>query len=178
MSLVIDEQQKSKPSAVIPVGRILLVEDNPAEQRLALEAFKISLPHVEVYVVSDVEEAVSYLRGLGRFYDSPLPHLILLDLNLPKKDGRQVLSEIKGDPLLRQIPIVVLTSSQSDLDIQACYSLHANSFVTKPLDLESFFAVIRDIERFWFGDSQLPKVEKLNGELRQRQTSFRQGLLC
>lgn len=136
--------------------KILLVEDNPGDVRLTLEALKdASLPS-EVDVVTDGEEALSYLRQEGDHAGIELPDLILLDLNLPRKDGREVLEEIKDDPSLKKIPVVVLTTSEAESDIVKVYELHANCYITKPVDLDRFMNVIKTIEEFWFGIVNLP----------------------
>ncbi|PKU22901.1 response regulator [Telmatospirillum siberiense] len=124
---------------------ILLVEDNPGDARLATEAWKEGGVPGRLHIVADGDEAIRYLRRpeAGR------PDLLLLDLNLPCKDGREVLAEIKGDPELRRIPVVVLTTSQADPDVIRSYDLHANCFVAKPVDLDSFIAVIKSIAEFW-----------------------------
>lgn len=124
---------------------ILLVEDNPGDARLAEEAWKEGGVPGRLHVVADGDEAIRYLRHPG----TNRPDLLLLDLNLPRKDGREVLAEIKGDPTLRRIPVVVLTTSQSDPDILRSYDLHANCFVAKPVDLDSFIAVVKSIAEFW-----------------------------
>ena len=108
-------------------------------------------------VVTDGEQALAFLRREGKFADAILPDLILLDLNLPRKDGREVLAEIKGDPLLRLIPVVVLTTSQAEADILRTYQLHANCYVTKPVDLGQFMEVVRSIEEFWVIIVRLPR---------------------
>jgi len=138
---------------------ILLVEDNPGDVRLTQEVFRDGRIHNRLNVVGDGVEALAYLRREGRFAESPPQDLILLDLNLPKKSGREVLAEIKADPVLRQIPVVVLTTSAAELDILEAYSLHANCYITKPVDLEQFERVIRSIEDFWLALVKLPRRE-------------------
>ena len=140
-------------------NRILLVEDNPAERRLAMEAFRANFSRATVYAVEDGVEALSFLRGTGKYEGSPLPNLIILDLNLPRMNGRDVIAALKDDAVLRQIPIVVLTSSHAGEDVRACYALHANCYITKPLDLDTFFNVVHDIEKLWLADAQLPNLE-------------------
>ncbi|MCC7499678.1 MAG: response regulator [Bryobacterales bacterium] len=135
---------------------ILLVEDNPGDVRLTQEALKEAKVSNRMNVVVDGEEALQYVRRQGRFHDAVRPDLILLDLNLPKKDGREVLTEIKSDPQLRSIPIVVLTTSNAELDIMRAYDLHANCYITKPVDLDQFLHVVREIESFWLTLVMLP----------------------
>ena len=142
-----------------PNGRpidILLVEDNAGDARLTVEALKEFKVSNQVSVVRDGVEALAFLRGLGAFAGAPRPDIILLDLNLPRKDGREVLAEIKDDPDLRRIPVVVLTTSQAEQDIVRAYNLHANCFITKPADLEQFLVVVRSIEDFWLTIVKLP----------------------
>jgi len=135
---------------------ILLVEDNPADLRLTQEAMRGSKLLNKLHVVSDGEEALSYLRRQGKYADAPRPDLILLDLNLPKKDGREVLAEIKLDPELKVIPVVVLTTSEAVTDILKSYNLHANCYITKPVAFEQFKKVVNSIESFWFSIVKLP----------------------
>jgi chemotaxis family two-component system response regulator Rcp1 len=135
---------------------ILLVEDNPGDARLAVEALKDSETPNNLHTVGDGEEAMAYLRREGRYADAPLPSLILLDLNLPKKDGREVLAEIKGDPDLRHIPVVIMTISNSEEDIVNTYNLHANCYITKPIDLEDFMNVFKSLADFWLRVVRLP----------------------
>jgi CheY-like chemotaxis protein len=135
---------------------ILLVEDNPGDVRLAVEALKEGKVHNNLHVVGDGVEAMMFLRREGKFALSPRPDLILLDLNLPKKDGREVLAEIKADEKLRRIPVVVLTTSKAEQDILRTYDLHANCYITKPVDLEQFIAVVRSVEDFWLTVVKLP----------------------
>ena len=135
---------------------ILLVEDNEGDARLALEALKEGKVRNNLHHVKDGVEAIAFLNQQGEYADVPLPDLILLDLNLPRKDGREVLAEIKEDPNLRHIPVVVLTTSQAEQDLVETYDLHANAFVTKPLDLERFIEVVQAIEQFWFTIVKLP----------------------
>lgn len=135
---------------------ILLVEDNPGDARLAQEALKEGRMTSRLKVVVDGVEAMSYLRREAGYADVPRPNLVLLDLNLPRKDGRQVLAEMKADPELRRIPVVVLTTSQAGQDILRSYDLHANCYITKPVDLDRFIAVIRSIEEYWCSVVTLP----------------------
>jgi chemotaxis family two-component system response regulator Rcp1 len=136
---------------------ILLVEDSPADVDLTREALEDTKVHNNLSIVSDGVEALTFLRREGEYADAPHPDLILLDLNLPKKDGREVLAEIKADPRLRRIPVVVLTTSEADQDILRSYDLHANCYVTKPVDLDAFVEVVRSIEDFWLAIVKLPR---------------------
>jgi len=136
---------------------ILLVEDSPSDQLLAREALAEAKVANRLHVVSDGIEAMSFLLRQGRHLTAPRPDLILLDLNLPRKDGREVLSEIKSSEELRRIPVVVLTTSESDQDVRRAYALHANCYVSKPVDFEAFKRVIHSIEEFWFRTVRLPE---------------------
>lgn len=142
----------------VPI-EILLVEDNPGDVRLTLEVFKDGRFNNKLNVVSDGVQALAYLRRESPYEDAAPQDLILLDLNLPKKSGREVLAEIKGDSLLRKIPVVVLTTSAAEMDILDAYDLHANCYITKPVDLEQFERVIRSIEDFWLALVKLPHKE-------------------
>ena len=135
---------------------ILLVEDNPGDVRLMVEAFKDGKVLNNLNVAADGVAALAFLRREGRYANAPRPDLILLDLNLPKKDGREVLAEIKAAPNLRRIPIVVLTTSQAEQDILKSYDLNANCYIAKPVDLDRFFAIIKSIEDFWLTIVKLP----------------------
>jgi len=135
---------------------ILLVEDNPGDARLTREALTGSKVRNHLHHAKDGEEAMAFLRREGRFGDAPMPDLILLDLNLPRRDGREVLEDIKSDRALKHIPVVILTSSQADEDIIRSYRLHANCFITKPVDLEQLTKVVQGIEQFWFTLVRLP----------------------
>lgn len=135
---------------------VLLVEDNPGDVRLTQEAFSESKRQIALDVVNDGIEAVSYLRKEGPYADKPTPDLVLMDLNLPKWDGREVLKIVKNDENLRRIPVVILTTSSAPRDVQHSYDLHANSFVNKPVDFDQFFDVIQKIEEFWLATSVLP----------------------
>jgi two-component system, chemotaxis family, response regulator Rcp1 len=135
---------------------ILLVEDNPGDVRLTREALKEGKVHNNLSVAYDGVEALRYLRREGEHAEAVRPDLILLDLNLPRMDGREVLAEIKNDPQLRVIPVVILTSSQAEQDIARAYELHANCYVSKPVDLEQFITVVNSIETFWFSIVKLP----------------------
>jgi CheY-like chemotaxis protein len=137
-------------------AEILLVEDNPGDARLTREALAQGKVRNILHHAKDGEEAIAFLRREGRYAGVRTPDLILLDLNLPRKDGREVLEEIKKDPRLMQIPVVVLTSSQADEDILRSYRLHANCFITKPVDLEQLTRVVQAIEQFWFTLVRLP----------------------
>ncbi len=139
--------------------QVLLVEDNPGDVRLTKEALKEGKLLNQLTVVGDGVEALSFLRKEGIYADALQPELILLDLNLPKKDGREVLAEIKADPNLRRIPVVVLTTSSSEEDILKIYDLHANCYITKPVDLEQFMGVVKSIEDFWVSVVKLPSYE-------------------
>jgi len=132
----------------VPI-EILLVEDNPGDVRLTREALKDAKVRNTLHVAMDGVEALAFLRKQGKYAAVPRPDLILLDLNLPKKNGREVLEEIKQDDALSHIPIVILTTSQAELDIVESYRLHANAYVTKPVDLEQFLKVVGSIEEFW-----------------------------
>ena len=135
---------------------ILLVEDNPGDVRLTREALKEGKVLNSLQVVGDGIEALAFLRHQGAYAKSPHPDIILLDLNLPRKDGREVLAEIKTDPNLRRIPVVILTTSRADEDIIKTYDLHANCFITKPVDLDQFITVVKSVEEFWFTIVRLP----------------------
>jgi CheY-like chemotaxis protein len=135
---------------------ILLVEDNPGDVRLILEALKQGKIKNAVNVAEDGEEAMLFLTKSGGYSDKPRPDLVLLDLNLPRKDGREVLAEIKSDPQLRTIPVIILTSSTAEQDVLNTYKLHANCYITKPVDLDQFMAVVKSIEDFWFTIVVLP----------------------
>jgi chemotaxis family two-component system response regulator Rcp1 len=135
---------------------ILLVEDNPGDVRLTVEALKEAKVINNLTVLKDGVEALAFLRREGRYAGAARPHLIVLDLNLPKKDGREVLAEIKEDDALKRIPVVVLTTSEDEQDVLKSYNLHANCYVTKPVDLERFIKVVRSIEDFWLGIVVLP----------------------
>jgi chemotaxis family two-component system response regulator Rcp1 len=135
---------------------ILLVEDNPGDVRLILEAMKDAKVRNIVHSVDDGEKAMTYLRKEGDFAGRSRPDLVLLDLNLPRKDGREVLAEIKSDPNLKAIPVVILTSSKAEADIVKTYNLHANCYITKPVDLDQFINVVRSIEDFWLTVVRLP----------------------
>lgn len=138
---------------------ILLVEDNPGDARLAIEALKENKVRNILYHVKDGVEAMAFLRREGEYADAPVPDLVLLDLNMPRKDGREVLAEVKEDPTLRKLPIVILTTSAAERDLMKSYDLHANAYVVKPLDLDRFVEVVQAIESFWFTIVKLPRVD-------------------
>jgi chemotaxis family two-component system response regulator Rcp1 len=135
---------------------ILLVEDNPGDVRLTIEALKEGKVHNRLSVAKDGVDALAFLRRAGTYANAARPDLILLDLNLPRKDGREVLAEIKMDPVLRRIPVVVLTTSKAEEDILRTYDLHANCYITKPVDLEQFISVVKSIDDFWLSVVRLP----------------------
>jgi chemotaxis family two-component system response regulator Rcp1 len=135
---------------------ILLVEDNPGDERLTREALKEGKVYSNLYWMKDGVEAMEFLRMAGKHAGVPRPDIILLDLNLPKKDGREVLQEIKTDEDLKRIPVVVLTTSKAEEDVLRTYNLHANCYVTKPVDLEKFIVVVKSIDRFWLTVVTLP----------------------
>ncbi len=138
------------------VVEILLVEDNPGDVRLTREALEENKVRNNLHVVRDGVEALAFLRREGQYADAPRPDLILLDLNLPKKDGREVLAEIKTDENLKRIPVVVLTTSQADEDILKAYNLNVNCYITKPVDLDQFIKVVKAIRGFWLSIVKLP----------------------
>lgn len=135
---------------------ILLVEDSPGDVRLTQEALRENKIRNRLWVVQDGAEALDFLRRSGEFRDAVRPNLILLDLNLPKKDGREVLAEIKEDSDLKRIPVVVLTTSQAEQDVLRSYNLHANCYIVKPVDLHQFINIVRSIEGFWLSVVRLP----------------------
>ena len=135
---------------------ILLVEDNPGDVRLTVEALKDAKVRNTLNVVEDGVEAMAFLRREGKYAGADRPDLILLDLNLPKKDGREVLKEIKTDPDLRRIPVVILTTSKAEEDVIKTYDYHANCYITKPIDLDQFMTVVKSIEDFWLTIVRLP----------------------
>jgi CheY-like chemotaxis protein len=136
---------------------ILLAEDNPGDVKLTEKAFERGHVYNNLHVVSDGVEALAYLHGEGEYEDRPRPDLILLDLNMPRKDGTDVLEDIKSDPDLRRIPVVVLTSSEAEEDIVKSYDLHANAYLTKPIDFDGFLDVVERIEDFWLSVVKIPR---------------------
>jgi two-component system, chemotaxis family, response regulator Rcp1 len=143
-------QQRTQPV------NILLVEDNPGDVRLTQEAFKEGKIPVNLNVVMDGVEAISFLKKQGQYSNQATPDLVLLDLNLPKRDGREVLEEIKTDPNLRRMPVVILTTSNAEQDIQKSYNLYVNCYINKPVDFDKFFEIIQKIEEFWLKTAILP----------------------
>ena len=133
-----------------------MVEDNPGDVRLAVEALREGKVRNHMHIVDDGEKALAFLRRQGQYAEVPRPDLILLDLNLPKKNGQEVLAEIKQDPDLRRIPVVILTVSEAEADILKAYNLHANCYITKPVDLDRFIQVVKSIEDFWLTVVLLP----------------------
>lgn len=139
---------------------VLLVEDNPGDVRLTLEAFKDSKVKTHLSVARDGVEAMAFLRREGKYVNAPRPDLVLLDLNVPRKDGRAVLVEIKEEENLKNIPVVILTTSEAESDILTTYRYHANCYITKPVDFELFMKVVKSIENFWFTTVELPPRER------------------
>ena len=139
---------------------ILLVEDNPGDVRLTREALKEGKVLNNLHVAEDGVEALEFLRKEGRFSAADRPDIIFLDLNLPRKDGREVLAEVKSDPELRSIPVVILTTSKAEEDVVRTYDLHANCYITKPVDLDQFITVVQSVEEFWFNIVRLPPPER------------------
>jgi len=137
-------------------ANFLLVEDNPGDVRLTQEALKSHKVQNNLYVVNDGEEAMAFLRKQGKYKDAPRPDIILLDLNLPKKDGREVLAEIKSEPSLKTIPVVIISSSEAEQDIIKSYDLNANCYVTKPVNFDQFIKVVQSINDFWLTIVKLP----------------------
>lgn len=134
----------------------LLVEDNPGDVRLTQEALRSHKVQNNLHVVNDGEEAMAFLRKQGKYANAPRPDIILLDLNLPRKDGREVLADIKSDPSLKTIPVVVITSSEAEQDVIKSYNLNANCYVTKPVNLDQFIKVVQSINDFWLTIVKLP----------------------
>jgi len=151
--------------SVIKVIDILIVEDNEGDARLIREVLNNNKIFISLYMARDGVEAMNFLRNNGKYKTSPKPDLIILDLNLPRKDGREVLAEIKNDEELKHIPIVIMTISQAEEDILKSYNLHANCYITKPIDLNQFIKVVKSIEEFWFSIVKLPpKMDNWNDE--------------
>jgi two-component system, chemotaxis family, response regulator Rcp1 len=136
---------------------VLLVEDSPGDVRLTREALKDAKVHINLHVVSDGAEAMAFLQQERAHANAPRPDLILLDLNLPKKGGREVLGEIKESPTLRSIPVVILTTSGSEADVLQSYLRHANCYIVKPVDLDGFLTVVKSIDNFWLSVVRLPR---------------------
>jgi two-component system response regulator len=136
--------------------QVLLLEDNPGDVRLTREAFKDARLHIHLSVVSDGIAAMAFLNREGDHEAAPRPDLILLDLNLPKKNGREVLEEVKSNPALQSIPVVILTTSSSEVDVFRSYQLHANCYISKPVNREGFLAVVKSIDEFWLTVVRLP----------------------
>ena len=147
----------ASPGAQSGAIEVLLVEDSPGDVRLTREALKDAKVHISLHVATDGIEAMAYLERTGPHVNAPRPDLILLDLNLPKKDGREVLKEIKESPSLRIIPVVILTTSSSDADVLQSYHLHANCYISKPVDLDGFLKVVQSIDNFWLSVVKLPR---------------------
>jgi two-component system, chemotaxis family, response regulator Rcp1 len=145
------------PAAPSGTIEVLLVEDSPGDVRLTREALKDAKVHISLHVATDGIEAMAFLERTGPHINAPRPDLILLDLNLPKKDGREVLKEIKENPSLRIIPVVILTTSSSEADVLQSYHLHANCYISKPVDLDGFLKVIQSIDNFWLSVVKLPR---------------------
>lgn len=145
---------------------ILLVEDNPADVRLTQEALRNGKVVLDLRVVTDGEQALAFLHQVAPYAVAPRPDLILLDLNLPRKSGQEVLVEIKSDPALARIPVIVLSSSEADADILASYDAYANGYIVKPVDLDQFFAVIKNIKNYWMSIVMLPSRASNSGPMR------------
>ena len=142
----------------VALTNILLVEDNAADVRLTQEALRDAKVVNDLHVVRDGVEALDFLHRRASFVQAPRPDLVILDLNLPRKNGKEVLAEMKSDPSLRSIPVAVLTTSAAEIDILESYDLGANCYLTKPVDLEQFLTVVRSVEEFWLGMVRLPPV--------------------
>jgi chemotaxis family two-component system response regulator Rcp1 len=152
--MMVEEMSRATPV------EILLVEDNAGDVRLTREALHEGKVYSNLHWAKDGVEALEFLRREGKFTAAPRPDIILLDLNLPKKDGREVLAEIKADDQLKQIPVVVLTTSKAEEDIIRSYALHANCYITKPVDLDKFILVVKSIDRFWLTVVTLPPPQQ------------------
>ena len=142
------------------MAEILLVEDNPADRDLTIDALAQSQWPSNISAVSDGAEALAFLRRQGKYTAAVRPNLVLLDLNLPRKDGRAVLADVKSDPALRRIPVVIFSTSQAPLDIERCYELKANSYVSKPPTLRDWMAAVKVLNEFWIGCACLPREEE------------------
>jgi two-component system, chemotaxis family, response regulator Rcp1 len=145
---------------VNPAPEILLVDDNPGDVDLVGNALAEGTHHVRIHAVHDGEAAIAFLRRCGKYAEAARPDLMMLDLNLPRKDGRAVLADVKGDPELRQIPVVIFSTSRSVRDIARSYELGANCYVSKPCNLAEFFAAVQSVESFWLGCVRLPRLER------------------
>jgi len=142
------------------MAEILLIEDNPGDVLLTREAFKECGQEHNISTVKDGVEGLKYLKKEDKYTDAVTPDLILLDLNLPRKDGRELLKDIKNDELLKTIPVIILSTSKNELDVEKCYELHVNCYVSKPVELDNFLEVIRIIEKYWMQSAKLPKTIK------------------
>ena len=149
----------NREDAAAPPVEILLVEDNPGDVRLTKEALREGKVYNNLHWAKDGVEALEFLRREGKYAEAPRPDIILLDLNLPKKDGREVLASIKNDDRFKQIPVVILTTSEAEEDVLRSYELHANCYITKPVDLEKFIVVVQSIDRFWLTVVTLPPAK-------------------
>lgn len=138
---------------------ILLVDDNPADRKLIAHLFKTWTVSYQLHFAQDGEEATDFLFQRGKFVGSPRPNIILLDLNMPNKDGRDVLKEVKSDPILRRIPIIILTTSSSDQDVCTAYDYQANSYIQKPRELDQFQSIVNLIEQYWLNTVELPRFK-------------------
>lgn len=161
VSKLLSALKNYKPTTMVKKSRpinILLIEDNPGDVRLTQEAFKEGRIPINLDVTMDGVEAIKYLRKQEKYIDAKTPDLILLDLNLPKRDGREVLQEIKADDFLKRIPVVILTTSNAEQDIMKSYNLHVNCYINKPVDFDRFFDIIQKIEDFWLTTAILPTM--------------------
>jgi CheY-like chemotaxis protein len=149
----------NRGDAAAPPVEILLVEDNPGDVRLTREALREGKVYNNLHWAKDGVEALEFLRQEGKHSSAPRPDIILLDLNLPKKDGREVLESIKNDDRFKQIPVVILTTSEAEEDVLRSYELHANCYITKPVDLDKFIVVVQSIDRFWLTVVTLPPAK-------------------